>query len=230
MNQEKAEKIIGVAFNDKALLKQAFTHRSYINESKNEKLFHNERLEFLGDAVLELVVTDFLYEKYPNKAEGDLTAFRAALVNTQTLSQASSDLGFDEFLLLSKGEAKDKGRARSYILANTFEAVSGAIYLDQGYDAAQKFIADNLFKLMDDIIKNKTWLDAKSRFQERAQEIVSVTPVYKTVHEEGPDHDKDFVIGVYLKNEEVARGKGKSKQEAEQMAAREALEKKGWLD
>lgn len=230
MDHKKVEKIIGVTFKDKALLVQAFTHRSYINESKNESLSHNERLEFLGDAVLELVITDFLYNKYPKRTEGDLTAFRAALVNTQTLSQVSSDLGLDAFLLLSKGEAKDTGRARSYILANTFEAVTGAIYLDQGYEPAKKFIADNLFGLMDDIIKNKTWLDAKSRFQERSQEIVSVTPVYKTIHEEGPDHDKDFVIGVFLKDEEIARGKGKSKQEAEQMAAREALEKKGWLD
>lgn len=229
MNLEKAEKIIGVIFTDKELLRQAFTHRSYLNESKNKAKSHNERLEFLGDAVLELAVTEFLFAKYPDKPEGELTSFRASLVNTQTLSETSTELGFNNLLLLSRGEAKDTGRARHYILANTFESVVGAIYLDQGYAPAQNFIANNLFNLMEDIIKTGSYLDAKSHFQEKSQESVSITPVYKTVDEDGPDHDKEFTVGVFLGSEEVARGSGKSKQEAEQAAAREGLEKKGWI-
>lgn len=229
MDIEKAEEVIGVKFDDKNLLQTAFTHRSYLNENRGTVKEHNERLEFLGDAVLELVVTRHLFDLFPKKNEGDLTAFRAALVNTQMLAQTSEKLGFNDLLLLSRGESKDTGRARNYILANTFEAVTGAVYLDQGYDAAQKFIASNLFTELDEIIEKGLWLDAKSKFQERSQEVESFTPVYETVHEEGPDHDKMFTVSVSLNNKEVARGKGKSKQEAEQKAAREALEKKGWL-
>lgn len=228
MKTQAAEKAIGTVFKDKSLLKTAFTHRSYVNESKTQGE-HNERLEFLGDAVLELVVTDFLFNKYPKHAEGDLTSFRASLVNTQTLSNVSTELGFNDFLLLSKGEAKDTGRARNYILANTFEAVVGALYIDQGYDAAQKFIADNIFEELEQIIAQGLWLDAKSRFQEKSQEFVAITPSYKTIHEEGPDHDKSFTVGVFLNSEEIARGVGKSKQEAEQEAARRGLKKKGWI-
>ncbi|MCW9054605.1 MAG: ribonuclease III [Candidatus Pacebacteria bacterium] len=224
----KFETALGVSFNDIGLLKQAFIHRSYINEHKESGLEHNERLEFLGDAVLELVVTDFLYKKYPKKTEGELTAYRAALVNTGSLSAASDKLGVNEYLCLSKGEAQDTGRARQYILANTFEAIAGALYLDQGYEAAQKFIDDNLFHLTEDIVEKGLWQDAKSRFQEQAQEHAGITPRYELVEERGPDHDKTFVIGVYLDKAQIATGKGLSKQEAEQDAAQAALELKGW--
>jgi len=219
---------IGASFNDINLLRQAFIHRSYINEHRESGLEHNERLEFLGDAVLELVVTDFLYEKFPDRTEGDLTAYRAALVNTNTLSQASTLLGVNEYLYLSKGEAQDIGRARQFILANTFEAIVGALYLDLGYDAAKKFIADNIFPLTEEIISKRLWQDAKSHFQEQAQEKVGVTPTYTLIRETGPDHDKEFVVGVFLGREQVAQGKGRAKQEAEQDAARAALEAKSW--
>lgn len=219
---------IGVSFKDKNLLRQAFTHRSYINEHRESGLEHNERLEFLGDAVLELVVTDFLYNKYPDKTEGELTAYRAALVNTGSLSEVSVALGINDYLYLSKGEAQDTGRARSYILANTFESIVGALYLDQGYGAAQRFIADNLFHRADEIVAKRLWQDPKSNFQEQAQERVSVTPRYELIEEKGPDHDKEFIVGVYLNKELVATGKGRAKQEAEQEAAKNALEAKKW--
>lgn len=225
----KFEKIAGVSFKDKSLLKQAFTHRSFVNENKTFTIGHNERLEFLGDAVLELVVTEYLYSKYPNATEGDLTSYRSALVNAITLSEVARNLNVNEFLLLSKGEAKDEGRARLYILANTIEAIIGAIFLDQGYEAAKNFISKNTFHLIDKIIEEKTWLDSKSYFQEMAQEHTGITPSYKTIKEEGPDHDKNFTVGVYLEKELVVSGKGSSKQEAEQDAARKALEKKEWL-
>jgi len=229
MDIEQLEKKINVVFNNKDLLLQAMTHRSYLNENRGEKLGHNERLEFLGDAVLELATTDFLYRKYPNKTEGDLTAYRSALVNTQTLSETSTKLNINENLLLSKGESKDTGRARQYILADAFEAITGAIYLDQGYDAAEKFVADNIFHLLDEIIEKGTWIDGKSMFQEKAQEHSSMTPEYKSISEEGPDHNKQFTVGVFIGKEKVAEGKGKSKQEAEQEAARKGLKAKGWL-
>jgi len=224
-----AEKI-GVEFKDMALLKKAFTHRSYINEHPKSGLEHNERLEFLGDAVLELVVTDFLFHKYPEKPEGEMTSYRAALVNTESIARAATDLGANEYLLLSKGEAKDTGKARHYILANTFEAIIGAVYLDRGYDVAQKFIADNLFGYIDDVVKNRLWQDAKSYFQEQAQEHVNITPSYDVVKEEGPDHDKNFTVGVFLGKDRVALGSGYSKQEAEQNAAEQGLELKGWRE
>jgi ribonuclease-3 len=224
----KFEKNIGITFKDKDLLKQAFTHRSYLNEHKDSELVHNERLEFLGDAVLELIVTEHLYEKYPDSNEGELTAFRSALVNAVTMSDAASKIGMNDFLLLSKGEAKDMGRARQIILANTIEALIGAIFLDQGYDMAKYFISKYIFNLIEKIIEDKTWLDAKSKFQEQAQENESVTPAYKTLKEEGPDHDKQFTVGVFLGKEKIAEGTGKSKQEAEQEAAKNALLEKGW--
>ena len=217
-----------VVFKNKALLKQAFTHRSYINENKSATLGHNERLEFLGDAVLELVVTKYLYGIYPDKTEGELTSFRSALVNTNTISQVASNLLMDDYLLLSRGEAKDTGRARQYILANTFEAVIGALYLDQGYDVAELFIEKTLLPMRETIVEQGLWQDSKSLFQEKAQDVASVTPTYKTVRETGPDHDKFFTVAVMLGNDVVAEGKGRSKQEAEQDAARHALEEKGW--
>jgi ribonuclease-3 len=222
------EKKAGLAWKDKNLLRQAFTHRSYINENKGSRLDHNERLEFLGDAVLELAVTDFLYRTYPTKPEGELTTYRSALVNAITLSEVASNLGMNDFLLLSKGESKDIGRARQYILANTFEAVVGAIYLDQGYESARAFIERNILVFADKMIARGNLVDAKSLFQEKAQEKSGITPSYKLVRESGPDHDKSFTVGVLIGKEQIATGEGKSKQEAEQNAALRALEAKGW--
>ena len=222
------EKILNVTFSDTSILLSAITHRSYLNENRDATQDHNERIEFLGDAVLELVVTDFLFRKYPEKAEGELTAIRAALVNTQSLAESSTELGVNDHLLLSKGEAKDTGRARQYILANAFEALIGAIYLDQGYGAAQQFIETHILPKTEEIVEKRLWQDAKSAFQEKAQENVSITPLYKTLKEEGPDHDRTFTVGVYLGEDLVARGEGNAKQEAEQDAARNALDAKGW--
>lgn len=224
----KLEGVLGVTFSDKTTLLSAVTHRSYLNENRTAPQEHNERLEFLGDAVLELVITDYLFSKYPEKPEGELTSVRAALVNTNTLSETSARLDINEYLLLSKGEAKDTGRARQYILANAFEALVGAIYLDQGYPKARDFIASQLFDLTDEIVAKRLWQDAKSRFQEMAQEHAGVTPVYKTLREEGPDHNREFTVGVFLRQELVAEGVGKAKQEAEQKAAEKALLTKGW--
>jgi ribonuclease-3 len=218
----------GVIFKDKNLLRQAFIHRSYLNENRGMVLEHNERLEFLGDAVLELVITDYLYKKYPQKDEGDLTAYRSALVNSVTISTAAEKIGMNSFLLLSKGEARDTGRARQFILANTFEAFVGATYLDQGYDAAAGFIERQLFGLIEGIVESKGFIDAKSLFQEEAQERTGITPSYKLMKETGPDHNKIFTVGVFLRDDLVVQGEGKSKQEAEQVAAEKALESKGW--
>lgn len=225
---EKLQKLLKVQFADTKVLLSAITHRSYLNEHREATWDHNERLEFLGDAVLELVVTDYLYKKYPEKPEGELTAVRAALVNTVSLSAASEELGINSYLLMSKGESKDVGRARQYILANAFEACIGAIYMDQGYDLAQEFIASRLFSKTDEIVKKRLWQDAKSRFQEMSQEQVSVTPTYETMAQSGPDHDRVFTVGVYLRSELIAEGKGRSKQEAEQVAAENAIKAKGW--
>ncbi len=219
---------IGITFSDLSLLRQALTHRSYINENRNSGLEHNERLEFLGDAVLELVVTDYLFHEYPDKTEGTMTSYRAALVNTNTLADTAWELGMNDYLLLSKGESKDSGRARSIILADSLEALIGAIYLDQGYDRARDFIAEKLFPKTADIVANNLWLDAKSFFQEKAQEVDGFTPNYEVVKEEGPDHNKVFTVALYVGDEKVSIGIGHSKQEAEQKAAREGLLKKGW--
>ncbi len=219
---------IGYPFNNIDILREAFTHRSYLNEHRGISWFHNERLEFLGDAVLELVITEYLYNKYPKENEGRLTAYRSALVNTNSISDAASELKMGDYLLLSKGEARDTGRARLAILANTFEAVAGAIFLDQGFDAAKNFIKAILVPKLDEIITNRSWQDAKSNFQEQSQEHVAITPRYTTIREIGPDHEKIFEIGVYLGDELIATGQGKSKQDAEQLAAKAALERKGW--
>lgn len=222
------EKKLEIKFKDQNLLKNALVHRSYINEHKNFELDHNERLEFLGDAVLELIVTENLYNNYDNP-EGELTNWRAALVNGAMLAKIARKLKIDDYLYLSKGEAKDKSiKARNYILANTMEAVIGAIYLDQGYDAVKKFIINNILTELPKILKNKLYIDAKSHFQEEAQERVGVTPTYSIVSESGPDHNKKFVIGVYLEKELVAKGEGSSKQEAQMNAAENALQAKNW--
>lgn len=225
---EAFAKHIGESFSNISLLEEALTHRSYLNEHREEGLKHNERLEFLGDAVLELATTDRLFRNYPDAPEGELTAYRAALVNTQSLGDIAESLNINEYIRLSKGEAKDTGRARQFILANAVEAIIGALYLDQGYDKAEAFVAKYFYPKLDEIIAKRLWQDAKSAFQEKAQEKVSVTPEYRTVKEDGPDHDKTFTVAVYLNDEEIAIGEGRSKQEAEQAAARAGLDKKGW--
>ncbi|HRZ95431.1 MAG TPA: ribonuclease III [Candidatus Moranbacteria bacterium] len=227
---EKLSKKLGVKFNNLDLLKTAVTHRSYLNEHRSYKLEHNERLEFLGDAVLELVVTEYLYKNYKNP-EGELTNWRAALVNGEMLAKISKKLGVEEFLMMSRGEAKDTGRARQYLLANAFEAIVGAIYLDQGkdgYKESEKFITKNVIVELPEILENKSYQDPKSRFQEEAQDKSGVTPSYRVLSESGPDHDKKFVVGVYLNDELVAKGEGQSKQEAQRKAAEEGLKIKGW--
>ena len=224
---EAFQKRASISFKNPELLEQAFTHRSYLNETHAGAREHNERLEFLGDAVLELSVTDHLFRAYPGHSEGDLTSYRAALVNAVTLSGIAKTLGMDACLLLSRGEARDTGRARSTILANTFEAVVGALYMDQGYAAANDFIVRHVVPEIEEVLAKGAWRDAKSMFQEFAQEKYGMTPKYATVRAEGPDHDKHFVVAVSVGDVEVAQGEGKSKQEAEQMAAEKALKEKG---
>jgi len=224
----KLEEKLNLKFKNKDLLIQAFCHRSYLNENPDFYLNHNERLEFLGDAILELIVTEYLYQKYPEKSEGELTNWRAALVNAKQLGSLAKSLGLNDFLLLSHGEAKELGKARQYILANTFEALAGAIYLDLGYKACQSLIEKNLIKRLPEIIKKGLFRDAKSCFQEEAQERVGVTPNYKVLEQWGPDHARHFIVGIFLDDELVAKGEGFSKQEAEEEAAKNALETKNW--
>ncbi len=226
---QQFEQQLGVIFSKKEILKQAMVHRSYLNENPHLGLDHNERLEFLGDAVLELVVTESLYEQFPQKPEGELTALRAALVNAETLSDIAHRLNFNGFLLLSRGEAKDVGRARRYILANAFEAVIGAIYLDQGYAVVADFVRRSVLTELPAVIKEKRWRDPKSLFQEEAQARIGVTPTYQVMRERGPDHDKHFVVGVFINEDLIAEGEGPSKQEAEIDAARAGLRNKQWL-
>lgn len=219
---------LGVKFKNLDFLTNAVTHRSYLNEHPNFPLGHNERLEFLGDAVIELVVTEYLYENYPNP-EGDLTNWRASLVNADTLGALAKDLGIEEYLFLSRGETKDKqSKARLYILANAFEAVLGAIYLDRGIKECEKFLKKVLLIKLAEILEKKLYLDPKSRFQEISQEKYTVTPSYRVLSETGPDHNKKFVIGVFIGDEMMAEGVGSSKHEAQVDAARNGMKKKGW--
>ncbi len=224
------EESLGVQFTDKDLLRQAMVHRSYLNEHRDFPLEHNERLEFLGDAVLELVVTDHLYLNYPNP-EGELTNWRASLVNSQMLAMIAEQIEVEPYMYLSRGEAKENNsKARHSILANSVEAIIGAIYLDKDYDTAATFIHKNIISKLPYILKNKLYLDAKSRLQETAQEKVGITPSYKVVGESGPDHKKTFAVAVFLNDEQVAIGEGTSKQEAQMSAAELALEAKGWAE
>ena len=228
-NLKNLEKIINVKFNNIDLLQQALVHRSFINEHPDFRVGHNERLEFLGDAVLEIIITEYLFINFPDKPEGDLTNWRASLVNSKMLYQVAKNLNFEKYLLLSKGESRDKdSKARQYILADSVEAIIGAIYLDQGLEVAKNFIFKNVIINLDDIIKNKTYLDPKSRFQEMSQEIVGITPSYKVLKEEGPDHAKKFTIGLFLEEELVSVGEGFSKQEAQTDAAEKGLQAKNW--
>jgi ribonuclease III len=223
------QEVIGYTFENIELLEQAFIHRSYVNENPKLRFGHNERLEFLGDAVLELVATNYLYTKFPNKDEGELTAYRAGLVNAVLMGTIARDIGMNEYLMLSKGESRDTGRARSIILADTFEAVIGAVYLDGGYEPAKEFIHSSILVHTDEVIRKGLFRDAKSMVQEKAQEESGVTPGYRVLKEIGPDHDKRFTIGIYFGDNLIAEGNGKSKQEAEQTAAQNALTKKGWI-
>jgi ribonuclease-3 len=217
-----AEEKLKIKFNDIELLITAFTHRSYLNEHRNAVKEHNERLEFLGDAVLELAVTRYLYTTY-SEPEGILTNWRSSLVRTESISSAAKKFGFEPLLRLSKGEKHGTERARAQILANSFEAVTGAIYLDQGYDVAEAFIAETIISTFDEILKTGSWMDAKSYLQELAQSQESLTPVYKVMSEDGPDHDKTFVVGVYVGDKLRGQGQGPSKQAAQQKAAEAAL-------
>lgn len=219
---------IGIDFVNKDHLIQAFIHRSFLNEHRDFPLPNNERLEFLGDAVLELVVTKYLFEHYANP-EGELTNWRAALVNGKMCARVAREIDMDQYLFLSHGEQKDASvKARDYILANAMEALIGAIYIDQGWDTAKIFIERFIVSKLDEVLEEGLWMDPKSRFQESAQEIVGVTPSYKVIHEEGPDHDKTFTVAIYLGNEEIAQGIGSSKQEAQVNAAEAGLKKKKW--
>lgn len=213
---------LGGAFNDPDLLLLAFTHRSYLNEHKKSVSEHNERMEFLGDAVLELVVTEYLYHNYA-EPEGILTNWRSALVRTESISAAAQKLGFENYLRLSRGERNGSGRAREQILANAFEAVIGAIYLDRGYEAAREFVTGTILITLKDILERDAWRDAKSRLQEVVQSVDGVTPSYRVHEEEGPDHDKIFTIGVYVGEQLKGKGTGHSKQMAQQQAAEAAL-------
>ena len=222
------EKTLSVEFVDKELLKNALVHRSYINEHPSFAVAHNERLEFLGDAVIELVVTEYLFNNYPNP-EGDLTNWRASLVNSVSLAEVAGELGVGEYIYLSRGEKRDQNKkARQTILANTLEAITGAIYLDRGFKVAKSFVKKNILVKLDHIIKNNLFVDPKSCFQEAAQEKAGLTPTYKVLQEKGPDHAKHFKIGVYIGKEKIGEGEGASKQEAETAAAKDAICKKGW--
>jgi ribonuclease III len=225
----KLQKSLGAEFKDKNLLKQALVHRSYLNEHPNFKIGHNERLEFLGDAVLEIIVTEYLFLNFEDVPEGDLTNWRASLVNAKTLYDVAKKLGIEKHLYLSKGEARDKNKkSRQFILADAVESLIGAIYLDQGWNCAKQFISKNIISKLDLILENQLYLDPKSRFQEKAQEIKGITPHYQILDEIGPDHAKTFTVGLYLGEELVTEGKGSSKQEAQVAAAISGLKKFNW--
>jgi ribonuclease III len=225
----KLQKNLGAEFKDKNLLKQALVHRSYLNEHPNFKIGHNERLEFLGDAVLEIIVTEYLFLNFEDVPEGDLTNWRASLVNAKTLYDVAKKLGIEKHLYLSKGEARDKNKkSRQFILADAVESLIGAIYLDQGWNCAKQFISKNIISKLDLILENQLYLDPKSRFQEKAQEIKGITPHYQILDEIGPDHAKTFTVGLYLGEELVTEGKGSSKQEAQVAAAISGLKKFNW--
>lgn len=226
---EKLEGKLKIKFSNQNLLKQALVHRSYLNEHPDSVVGHNERLEFLGDAVLEIVVTEYLYLNFKDTDEGDLTNWRASLVNAKMLHVVATELDLEDYLYLSKGEAKDKNKkSRQYILANAVEALIGAIYLDQGLEMAKNFILKNIVCKLEEILKNESYLDPKSRFQEEAQDKKGITPHYEILNEEGPDHAKIFTVGLYLGEEKISDGVGSSKQEAQVDAAAKGLLKMGW--
>lgn len=219
------EKQLKYSFKDKDLLKRALTHRSYLNELKYKDAKHNERLEFLGDAVLELLITKYLFENYPERPEGELTSFRAAVVRTESLAETAGELNIGEYLYMSKGEESTGGRERPYILANTIEALLGAFYVDGGITPCKQFVDTYMVPKLPKIIEDRLDIDPKSKLQEIAQELYKYTPTYELVEETGPDHDRTFIMKVIVNNEEFGQGEGKNKQEAEQNAAEAALNK-----
>jgi ribonuclease-3 len=225
---QKLQELIGVEFKDINLLDLAFVHKSYLNEHRDLKKEHNERLEFLGDAVLELVVTEYLYKKYPLEGEGVLTNWRSALVKGKHLAEISTELELGFYLYLSRGEERSGGRRKNYILANTLEALIGGIYLDQGYPKAHAFADKFIFKRLDQILEKGSHVDAKSRFQEISQELLGITPDYRFISESGPDHDKVFTMGLFLGDQKIAEGQGSSKQKAEQEAAQAGIKAQKW--
>jgi len=225
----KIEKILGLEFNNLDLLKRALTHRSFLNENKEwREIGHNERLEFLGDSVLGLIVAEYLFKEFLDLMEGELTALRAALVNSDSLLDVASKLNLKKFLLVSKGEKNELEKTHPYFLANAIEAIVGAIYLDKGFDESRKFVKKHILYKTEMIFKNKSYKDPKSVFQEKSQENLSATPIYKTLESWGPDHLKNFSVGVYINKKLIAKGEGFSKQEAEVNAAKKALSKKKW--
>ncbi len=225
---EELEKKIGLKVKNKDLMREAFTHRSYMNEHRNEEIKDNERLEFLGDAVLELVATKHLFENYPEQTEGQMTAYRSALVKGKHLAEVGAELELGQYLFLSKGEERSGGRTKKYILGNAVESLIGAIYLQHGYEKTEKVIEKFVLKKLDEIIEKELHIDAKSRLQEEAQEKEGITPHYEVLSEDGPDHQKKFMVGAYLGEKMIGEGEGSSKQKAQNAAAEEALKKKGW--
>lgn len=224
MDTSGFENKINIQFRDKSLLQTAFTHRSYLNENRSYPLPHNERLEFLGDAVLELVTTEYLYRNFSNP-EGELTNLRSSLVNYRLLAEIAKEIGIEDFILLSHGEAKDTGRARQVILANALEALIGAIYLDSDMPASKKFIEEFILVKLPKIMEQGAYLDPKSQLQEIIQDRLAITPVYQVMSESGPDHAKNFVVGVYIDDRLIGEGSGPSKQDSEVEAAKDALAK-----
>ncbi|KKP43166.1 MAG: ribonuclease III, ribonuclease III [candidate division WS6 bacterium GW2011_GWE2_33_157] len=221
-NLETFEKNISLEFKNKELLLLALTHRSYLNEHK-DAVENNERLEFLGDAVLELIISNYLFKQYPDRPEGDLTSFRSALVRTDSLAQTARNLGVGKYLRLSKGEEDTGGREKDYLLANTFEAILGAIYLDQGYDISEKFVYKNLVPKLEEIVANRLDIDSKTKIQEVSQSVYKTTPIYEVIEEKGPDHDKIFTVVVKINGKVIGKGVGGSKQKAEEQAATEGI-------
>ena len=224
MTIDELEKKIGIEFKDHNLIETVFVHRSYLNEHRSLNLEHNERLEFLGDAVLELCATEYLFRTFPDKAEGEMTNWRSALVKGESLSAESKRLGINDLLKTSRGESKNTGKARDLLLANAFEALIGAIYLDQGYDQAAGFVEANVLYKLPEILKEGLYYDPKSKFQEMSQEMLGITPTYELISESGPDHAKTFITGAYLGNEKVGEGSGASKQRSQSEAAKDVLE------
>ena len=223
MNNEELEKKLGISFSDKSLIIKALTHRSYLNENRDKYLQNNERLEFLGDAVLELIISFKLFEKYPDKPEGELTGIRSALVRTESLAQQSRDLEVGKHLLMSRGEEDSGGRDKDYLLANTYEALLGAIYLDSGYESCRTFVENTLLKKVDEIVDNELFIDPKTKVQELIQAKYKVTPTYQIVKEEGPDHEKYFTVVLKVNKKKLSEGYGASKQKAEEDAAQKAV-------
>jgi len=225
---QKIAQLLNLSFQNLDLLKEALTHRSFLNEHRDWNIPHNERLEFLGDSILGFVVADNLVEQYPQFAEGELNSLRAALVNSDSLLAVAKELKLEDYLLVSRGEARELKNSRSYLLANTIEALIGALYLDGGIDKAKDFIKKYIFSKAETILQTASYKDAKSLFQEKSQALLGITPIYKSLKSWGPDHAKQFEVGVYLNEDLISQGKGYSKQEAEINAAQKALEMKGW--